>query len=231
MDRRRMLSNLAVAPFALTGLAGLRNEALAETKSAHGPMDGYFPNFTFRTHDGKSVRFYDDMVKDKIVTFNFMYTHCEGSCPLVMSRLVKVQKMLEKRVGRDIFMYSFTLKPEEDTPKILKEYAKMYGVKHGWQFLTGDPEELKKIRYKLGMWDTNPEGDADVKQHTSMVRFGNDKLKRWCMCPGVINPAVIAKYILFVDSPKNRIDRQMSAQKMALEAQSARTKTESHLAL
>ena len=76
-----------------------------------------FPNVTLTTHEGKKVRFYDDLIKDKIVLINFMYVKCEGICPGTTANLLKVQKMLGDRVGRDIFMYSITLKPEEDTPE------------------------------------------------------------------------------------------------------------------
>jgi protein SCO1/2 len=69
------------------------------------------------THEGKKVKFYDDLIKDKIVIINFMYVKCEGTCPGTTANLVKVQKLLGDRVGKDIFMYSITLKPEEDTPR------------------------------------------------------------------------------------------------------------------
>jgi protein SCO1/2 len=42
-------------------------------------MAGYFPNFVLRTHEGKPVRFYDDLVKGKTVLINFMMTQCKGT--------------------------------------------------------------------------------------------------------------------------------------------------------
>ena len=75
------------------------------------------------------------------------------------------------------------------------------------------------IRRKLGLWEPDPVLDANANQHTVMVRFGNDALDRWAMCPSVISPGVIAKYILFVDWPKNIMTRQRDAQKRAIEAQ------------
>ena len=41
-------------------------------------MEGYFPNTKLLTQDGKEVRFYEDLVKGKIVLINFMYTNCDG---------------------------------------------------------------------------------------------------------------------------------------------------------
>ena len=41
-------------------------------------MLGYFPNTELVTHDGKRVRFYDDILRDRIVLISFMYTQCDG---------------------------------------------------------------------------------------------------------------------------------------------------------
>jgi protein SCO1/2 len=35
-----------------------------------------FPNVWLTTHDGQKVRFYDDLLKDKIVAINFFYSTC-----------------------------------------------------------------------------------------------------------------------------------------------------------
>jgi protein SCO1/2 len=42
------------------------------------PHEHEFPNTVLRTHEGRDVRFYDDLIKDKIVLINFMYTNCQG---------------------------------------------------------------------------------------------------------------------------------------------------------
>src|SRR5256885_7943153 len=83
----------------------------------------YFPDVVLTTHEGKRVRFFDDLIRDKIVVINFFYATCEGICVPITSNLVKVQALLRTRVGQDIFMYSFTLKPRQDSPAVLKEYA------------------------------------------------------------------------------------------------------------
>ena len=92
------------------------------------------------------MRFYDDLIKDKVVVINFMYAQCEGICVPVTQNLKRVQNLLGKRVGRDIFMYSITLKPEEDTPEKLKHYVQMHKLKPGWTFLTGKPDEIQTLR-------------------------------------------------------------------------------------
>lgn len=98
---------------------------------------GYFPNTELITQDGKKVRFYDDLVRGKIVVIDLIYTHCVDSCPLETARLAQVQKLLGDAVGKQIFFYSITIDPEHDTPAVLKEYAEKYHTGPGWLFLTG----------------------------------------------------------------------------------------------
>src|SRR5947209_469792 len=103
----------------------------------------YFPDVSLTTHEGKRVRLFDDLIRDKIVVINFFYATCEGICVPITANLVKVQAILQARVGRDIFMYSFTLKPRLDSPGVLKDYAQRFGAGPGWSFLTGDPDDLE----------------------------------------------------------------------------------------
>lgn len=160
-----------------------------------------FPNVTLTTHEGKKVKFYDDLLKDKIVIINFMYVKCEGICPGTTANLVKVQKLLADRMGKDIFMYSITLKPEEDTPEKLAAYAKAYKVGPGWQFLTGDPKDVELLRQKLGFIDRDPVRDANKSNHIGMLRWGNEPHTLWAGCPGSLAPNKIVKEIGLVDWP------------------------------
>src|SRR5206468_891561 len=115
--------------------------------SRQGP--GYFPNVTLTTQDGASVRFYDDLIKGKIVAINLIYTTCKYACPLETARLSQVAKLLGDRMGRDIFFYSITIDPDVDTPAVLKEYAAKYQAGPGWTFLTGKKDDIETISKKL----------------------------------------------------------------------------------
>jgi protein SCO1 len=164
-----------------------------------------FPNVEVVTQKGKNVRFYDDLVKDKIVLISFFYSKCEKFCPPQTANLVKVQKLLGDRVGRDIFMYSISLKPQQDTPEMLLDYAEMHGIQPGWELLTGKPENLELLRVKLGFKDSDPEVDKDTGNHIGMLLFGNDKLDRWSGCPAISSPEEIVRELAWMDSviPKN----------------------------
>jgi protein SCO1/2 len=203
MSRRTSLTLLGTVPLAAPAPArGQERVSKPVTGAREKIRARYFPNVTVVTHEGRKVRFYDDLIKDKIVTINFMYADCEGICPGITANLAKVQKALGGRVGRDIFMYSLTLKPEHDTPQVLKEYAEMHGVKPGWSLLTGDPADMELLRRKLGFVDPDPEIDKDKNEHIGNVRYGNEALQLWASCPGLASPRAIVSSIGFVDWPK-----------------------------
>ena len=131
MKRRRskdLLITLVTALFAggFAAVVVAQQEANRVKTPRERIAERNLPNVTLTTHEGKKVMFYDDLMKDKIVILNFMYAKCEGICPGTTANLVKLQQLLGDRIGRDIFMYSITLDPERDTPKVLNRYAAAY---------------------------------------------------------------------------------------------------------
>jgi len=208
-SRREFLGALGMAPVVAGGLsmiaAGATGASLTgsagdlQAQARESARLRYFPSL--RTQDDKEVRFYDDLIKGKIVTLNFFYAKCEDVCPIVTSNLVKVQELLGDKVGRQVFMYSFSLKPTEDTPKAMKEYAEMHGVKPGWTFLTGKPEDLELLRRKLGFTTPDLRADKDVTNHTGNIRYGNEPLMLWGATPGMASPEWIAESIEWMVQP------------------------------
>jgi protein SCO1 len=159
----------------------------------------YFPNVVLRTHEDRPVRFYDDLIKDKIVVLNFMYATCEGVCPGITANLAKVQQLLGDRIGRDIFMYSITLKPEEDSPAVLRDYVAMHGVGPGWSFLTGEPADVEMLRRKLGFVNPDPLLDADSAEHIGNIRYGSEPRQVWGACPGLAAAHWIVESLSWLD--------------------------------
>src|SRR5712692_11871739 len=150
MTRRTLLASFIIAPVAsvFSRWAAFGNT----TSPGAGPRARYFPNVLLRTHENKTVRFYDDLVKGKVVLINFMFTSCKRFCPVTTPNLVKVQAALGDRVGRDVFLYSISLDPATDTPEVLTKYANAVGAGPGWTFLTGKAEDIGKLRRRLGVY-------------------------------------------------------------------------------
>jgi len=167
-----------------------------------------FLNVALTTHEGREVRFYDDLLKGRTVFLNFFYTVCtaEAICPLATANLVGVQEILRDRVGRDVFMYSITLDPANDTPQVLRSYAKAFGVKPGWTFLTGEKENIERLRRNLGYVNLDPVKDKDPSQHSGMLRYGIEPMERWAGCPILSRPEVIARQLAWMEPRGGRVN-------------------------
>lgn len=210
LSRRKFVSLAVTAP-----LAGgiLSSSAAGAVGSAHGGRPTvseasrqriqrlHLPNVPLVTHEGKHVRFYDDLVKGKIVTFNFFFAKCDEICPTVTANLAKVQKLLGQDVGRRLFMYSFTLKPEEDTVDVIRHYRQMFGAGPGWTFLTGKPGDIEKLRKGIGFTYPEPSIDKDKTQHIGNIRYGSEPLMLWAACPGMAHAPFIAESVSWVLRP------------------------------
>jgi protein SCO1/2 len=190
MNRRKLFFGAAAA--ALMPIA-LGRSAQAGTL----PYDGvdYFTNVEVQTQDGRTLRFYDDVMKGKILLINFFFTSCNNLCPVATDNLVQLQEMLGDRVGPEIRMVSISLQPEHDTPEVMAAYAKDHGVGPGWLFLTGKRDEIELLRQRLGFVDIDPVRDADLEEHIGTVRIANEPMHRWAMSPALLNPTALVRAV------------------------------------
>jgi copper(I)-binding protein/cytochrome oxidase Cu insertion factor (SCO1/SenC/PrrC family) len=175
-----------VAAFALFVTASLSSFNVAASWGAD-----YFPNVPLVTHEGETVHFFEDLIKDKIVVINFIYTHCPDTCPLETAQLVRVQDIMGDRVGKDVFFYSISIDPKNDTPEVLREYRKRF--KANWTFLTGKNEDITKLRKKLGLYI--PEIQDGSNNHNVSMIIGNQATGRWMKRSPFENPYVLADQI------------------------------------
>jgi protein SCO1 len=184
MDRRSMLSRVFEPHPASPGVSRYTNAVL-------------------RTQDNQEVRFYDDLIKGKQAVINFMYAECHGACPLVTQTLKKTYKDLKDRMGKDLFFYSITTKPQDDSPEALKHYAEMRKANlPGWYFLTGNEYDIQTIRFRLfGMG--HPGFDLDDSMHAGMLRIVNDARNSWGMAQAFATQKNILTRIAWQDPPKS----------------------------
>jgi protein SCO1/2 len=153
----------------------------------------YFPNVTLTTQDGKSVRFYDDLLKDKVVAIELVYTNCKYTCPLESARLAQLQKLVGDQMGRSVFFYSLSIDPKRDTPEVLKAYAEKFHAGPGWLFLTGKEKDIELISKKLGLYSDPDPSNADG--HTAVLMIGNVAGGIWERNSALGDPRFIARKI------------------------------------
>jgi len=152
------------------------------------------------TQSNEKIRLHD-RIRDQVVLINFMFTKCNGFCPRTTHNLVKVQEALGDHLGRDVFMYSISLDPAVDTPSVLADYAKELGAKPGWTFLTGDLDDITRLRRSLGLYDRDPAIDADRTAHSGLIVFGNEATYTWSAIAGLAEPQRIVDAVSRVRRP------------------------------
>ena len=134
----------------------------------------YFTNLELVNQDGETVRFFDDVLKDKVVVINFIFTNCEGACPVMTYKLTRVRDLMAGQIGDPIRFVSLSLDPVRDTPAALKEFARSHHADHeDWVFLTGKPEHLTHIIKRLGQYTD------DVEAHSTLMLAGNVRAAHW----------------------------------------------------
>jgi protein SCO1/2 len=99
-------------------------------------------------------------------------------------------------MGKDFWIYSITLEPENDTPEVLAEYAKATGAGPGWTYLTGRPRDIQLLRRKLGFYyPDDPALDEDTSQHLGFLLMGNEPYSWWGTVPTTASPKQIVQLI------------------------------------
>jgi protein SCO1/2 len=143
------------------------------------PAHKYFSDVELINQDGEKVRFYSDLLKNKVVIINTFFTTCTSICPPMNRNFEKIQEALGDRLGKDAFLISISVDPETDTPTRLKEYGRRFHARPGWIFLTGKKENVDWALYKLGQY-VETKGD-----HTSIFIIGNEPKGLWKKAMGL----------------------------------------------
>jgi cytochrome oxidase Cu insertion factor (SCO1/SenC/PrrC family) len=132
----------------------------------------FFTDLKVMTHEGEELRFYSDILKDKMVVISFFYTNCPTAQPPLVT-FFQLQKRLGDRLGTDAMLLTISVDPENDTPEVIKEYARKFNPQKGWLFLTGNEKNMGVINRRLGNTLRLPEG------HLRQFLLGNLRTGHW----------------------------------------------------
>src|ERR1051325_5752343 len=149
----------------------------------------YFSDVELINQDGQKMRFYSDVLKDKVVIINAFFSACTSVCPPMNRNLEKIQDALGDRLGKEVFLVSISVDPENDTPARLKEYSQRFHARPGWLFLTGKKENVDWALYKLGQY-------VETKNdHTTIVIIGNEPKGLWKKAFGLARSEELIKIV------------------------------------
>lgn len=147
------------------------------------------PNVDVVDQDGRKLHFYDDLVKDRVVAINFIFTTCTTICPPLGATFARVQKDLGERSGRDVQMISISVDPVTDTPERLKAWGAKFHAAQGWTFVTGPKPAIEELLRALGAATASPQ------DHTPTLLVGNDARGEWTRAYGLAPPSQIIQLI------------------------------------
>ena len=184
------------------------------TPHPYSPGAGRYTNALLRTQDNQEVKFYDDLIRGRQAVVNFMYAECGNTCSMVTQKLKTIYEELKPRMGKDLFFYSLTIKPQDDTPAAMKEYARKNKVDlPGWYFLTGNAYDLETIRFRLFAM-SHPGFDLDDALHGGMLRIINDSRNSWGMAQSFASKKNILKRISWQDPEKSYAEQVIENRKI-----------------
>jgi cytochrome oxidase Cu insertion factor (SCO1/SenC/PrrC family) len=184
VDIRNLLTTATLAVALLLSPAlQASNVSNADRQAAEEKARNYFTNLEVIDQDGRKLRFYDDVLKDKVVAINFIFTNCQGACPLMTRHMTLVRDTLGADLGKDIHFISISVDPVRDTPAAMKEFAETHDADQpGWRFLTGSPDNLETIVRKLGQYTD------ELEAHSTLLIAANVRTAHWTKVPPNVPP-------------------------------------------
>lgn len=146
-------------------------------------LEGKIPDVSVSDQYGRVHRFYTDLVKNKTVAINFIYTSCTSVCPILTEIFRSTREILDARRGEETQLISISVDPSNDTLPRLREFALRYHAGADWFFITADKTEVDMLLKSLGAFSSKRD------DHSTMVLIGSDTEDRWVRSYGMI-PAV-----------------------------------------
>jgi cytochrome oxidase Cu insertion factor (SCO1/SenC/PrrC family) len=137
------------------------------------------PDVEVLDQDGNALHFYTDLIKDKTVAINFIFTNCTTICPPLAATFARLQKEMGDKVGKDVHLISISVDPLTDTPERLKAWGAKFKAGPGWTFVTGEKAEMDRLLNALGAAVSKRE------DHTPTVIIGNDGKNIWTRTYGL----------------------------------------------
>lgn len=189
---------LASVAFAHEGYAPTPQPAPQPMTSGGGTRDAqtWFTDTVLKDQDGRELRFYSDVLKNKVVMLNVIFTHCNDACPLITRKLREVREAMGPALAAQVTFVSLSSDPLNDTPEVLKAFAQKQGVDGpNWLFLTGDKASVDLVLGRLGQFLPSPE------QHSTQLIAGDVAGKRWSKIRPDAPPAAIAQRMQLLAQP------------------------------
>ncbi|WDE01649.1 SCO family protein [Thalassomonas actiniarum] len=147
--------------------------AQAGSGGSEKPARQYFTDVTLINQAGRQQALYTDLLQDKVVIIHSFFTTCKSACPVSMKLMTGIAQRFADDMGKNLFILSFSLDPETDTPLKLQAYARELNTGPGWQLISGSKENVEFALKKLGHYVD------DIEDHKNTLILGNEATGLW----------------------------------------------------
>lgn len=154
----------------------------ADPRIAVTTMSYQVPDVQLTRDDGKKVSLPDELNDGRAVVLNFIFTTCSSLCPLSSQTFAQFQRKLGTE-SRNVHLVSISTDPEQDTPSRLREYAKKFGARPGWEHYTGTLEASVAAQRAFDAYL----GDKMSHAPVTWIRAAHDTT--WRRVDGFLTPA------------------------------------------
>ncbi len=125
----------------------------------------------FQGVESSGAPFDSDSLKGSIWIASFMFSSCQGVCPVMNSNLSAYQADLK---SKDVKFVSITVDPTTDTPEVLRHYAEQYKAEKGrWYFVRMPKDSVRKLSVK-GFLLSDPVEPSDHSPRYALVDWNGD---------------------------------------------------------
>lgn len=139
-------------------------------------------------HDGSRLAVQQVVDDGRPVLLNFIYTTCTTICPVSSQVFLQVRELLGSQRD-DANMVSFSIDPEQDTPRRLLAYARRFGSAGIWPHFTGQMEDCLAVQRAFNAWR------GDKMNHTALTLMRARPGQPWLRLDGFAAPEqILAEY-------------------------------------
>ena len=148
----------------------------------------YFTDTEVLDQNGNKLRFYTDVLRNRVVLISFIFTNCDYACPMQAQKLKQTRALMVPAIKDEVWFVTLSVDPERDTPAAMKQFAEKQGLDESrWLFLTGKKENVDFLVKRLGQYTEN------VEAHTTLMLAGNDRTRHWTRVLPMVPPDGIAQ--------------------------------------
>ena len=104
----------------------------------------------WQNQDGQELQLKD--LKGKNLVVVMIFTSCKTACPILVADMRKIASKIEPKKLKETTMLLISIDPENDTPEVLKAYAKEQKMEgEPWMFLRSDKESVRELANVLAV--------------------------------------------------------------------------------